>query len=558
MNDYFDELETGLRDAVRRRAHLPWYRRVARMSLRQRGAVAVVVAVVVATPTVAAVGAVSGWFSRGSSPIYYPASADSGIGKVPPKGGRLLPIRVADPDGGPPWGIRLVKTTRGQTCIQVGRVVDGQIGQLGIDGAWHDDHKFHEIKPNDQLADICGATDSAGNGFVDQGIYGAPASVDVPLDNSSGARNACLDPYMSLSPSVFFRGRGKLPPRLKRVLRYLRKQRRQNGDCPLSAMRMIFVGLLGPDAKSVTYRTPSGQTRTLPTAVGTGAYLIVFRETATDCLDFTRSLMTSPSGGCGPNNTNGAYPDLQGPSAITRVTYADGKSCGDEPSASFAAAYRKFGQQVRKLPGKRARQAWARFMAQHHLAQRTWLNAVMPRCLPVGWVNAKLPKLGSSDVASPIRVKLYEGVRFCAKASQMDTVNSAVPCDKRIPAGDRSFYGAGPGKKAILLKVSFIARQPVTTANSYYEWNVKNPGNNGGGGGPLQRNIRAGQRITLSQFVGSKLAGIYRGTIAFVQNAGPRGPGNRPLFTLHGERVPPGTFIVGHFSFKLPLKRRSP
>ena len=165
MNDYFDELEAGLRGATRRRAHLPWYRRIGQMSLRQRRLAAVVAALVIATPTVAAVGAVAGWWAKGKSPIYYPASASSGLGKVLPQDGRLLPIRVADPDRGPPWGIRMVKTTRGETCIQVGRVVDGQIGQLGIDGAWNNDHKFHEIKPNDQMADMCGATDDARSRF---------------------------------------------------------------------------------------------------------------------------------------------------------------------------------------------------------------------------------------------------------------------------------------------------------------------------------------------------------------------------------------------------------
>lgn len=28
MSDYFDRVEDGLRDAVRRRAHLPWYLRL--------------------------------------------------------------------------------------------------------------------------------------------------------------------------------------------------------------------------------------------------------------------------------------------------------------------------------------------------------------------------------------------------------------------------------------------------------------------------------------------------------------------------------------------------
>jgi hypothetical protein len=558
MNDYFDQLETGLGDAVRRRAHLPWYLRIAQLSAAHRGIAALAAAFVIATPSVAAVGSVAGWFGKGSSPIYHPASATSGLGKVLPRGGQLLPIRVADPDGGPPWGIRLVKTNRGETCIQVGRVVDGQIGQLGIDGAWHDDHKFHEIKPNDQLADICGATDAAGNGFVDQAVYGAPASVDIPLDNSSIAPNACVDPYLSLSPSAFFGRRGKLPTRLKRVLRYFEEQRRKDGDCPRHAMRMIFVGLLGPDARTVTYRTPGGQTRTQQTEPGTGAYLVIFRETARDCLDFTRSLIVSPSGGCGPRNTMGAAPYLRGPSAITGVTYANGRSCTDQVSGAFARAYRKVGQVTSKLSGKRAEQVFDRFLAQHHLDHRTWLDAVMPRCLPVGWVSPKLPGLTSADVASPIKVTLIDAKRFCVPKSQVG-FDGAIACDLRVPKGDRWFYGTIPVRKTILLKISFVARQPVTTDNSSYSGAIKNPGNNGGGDLGTDENIRAGQRITLSTFLGVNLKGTYRGIMTFVQNSGQNGQRGLGAYVLlsrgRGASSPKGVLVVGRFSFKLPLKR---
>ena len=543
MNDYFDDLEAGLRDVVRRRGHLPWYARLSQLSVRHRGLAALVAVFVIATPAVAAVGAASGWFSKGSSPIYYPASATSGLGKVPPRGGRLLPIRVADPNGGPPWGIRLVRTTRGETCIQVGRVVDGQIGQLGIDGAWHDDHEFHEIKANDQMADICGATDGAGRGFVDQAVYGAPASVDIPLDNSSGARNACIDPYTSLSLPGFVQRGGKLTPFEKRVLRRIERQRRVDGDCPLDAMRMIFVGLLGPDAKSVTFKTPSGQTRTQTTLAGTGAYLIVFRETASDCLDFAKSPFTSGDG-CGAGNT-GPNPYLRAPSAITKVTYADGKSCSEQPSVTLTAAYVKLGEKTRKLPGKRAQQVFDQFLARHRLTQAALFDALQPVCKPVGWQAPKLPRLTSADVSSPIRVKLLTAMRFCIRASQKRGFNGAVACDRHVPVGDSSFYGAGPGQPATLVTVSFIARQAVTSDNSAYQIFVKAPGNNGGGGSGTQSNLRAGQRVTLSWFVGQHVSGVYRGTIIFIQN---RGSGGLVQTPFQESRKP--QLVVGHFSFR--------
>src|SRR4051794_25652870 len=111
MSDYFDQFERALKDAVARRAHLRWYARV-RWPIRGHGLGIAIAALVVAAPAVAAVGAASGWFSAGKPDLFYPASSTSGLGKSIP-GTRMLPIRVADPDGGPPWGMRLVRTSRG-------------------------------------------------------------------------------------------------------------------------------------------------------------------------------------------------------------------------------------------------------------------------------------------------------------------------------------------------------------------------------------------------------------------------------------------------------------
>src|SRR3954454_8401777 len=54
--------------------------------------------------------------------------------------------RAVDPDGGPPWGVRSFHTTKGYLCAQVGRVVDGKLGLIGFDGA------FHELPPRANLA----------------------------------------------------------------------------------------------------------------------------------------------------------------------------------------------------------------------------------------------------------------------------------------------------------------------------------------------------------------------------------------------------------------------
>ena len=548
MNDYFDELEAGLRDATRRRAYLPWYARLVQLSVRHRELAALFAVLVVASPAVAAVGAASGWFSKGSSPVYYPASANSGLGKVLPKGGRLLPIRVADPDGGPPWGIRLVKTTRGETCLQVGRVVDGQIGQLGIDGAWNNDHKFHEIKPNDQMADLCGATDAAGHGFVNSANHGAVASVDVPLTNAVGAigNSRCRDPYASVAiPPLAHHTR--LPAQVKKRLEQIERERRDDVACPLGSMRMIFAGLLGPDAKSVTYKTPAGQTRTESTVGGVGAYLIVFKETANNCHAFSQTLFDAPGGSC-DNGGSGATPALQGQTAVTDVTYTNGRSCHDQTSPSLAAAYRAFTRRTDRLPGSRIRTLFARFLQQHHLTRSSWYQAAQPQCKPVGWQAPRLPKLTSTDVASPITVKLLTGTRFCVKRSELgrNGFNDDVVCDRHVPAGDISFSSGGPGTRATLVKISFIARQAVTSDNSTYSVFTKAPGNNGGSGSGTQSNLRAGQRVTLSWFVGEHVSGIYRGTVLYVQNKGSNGILGTPFTT----RPSNDELVVGHFRFR--------
>jgi hypothetical protein len=566
MNDYFDELEIGLREAVRRRAHLSWHARLGQLSSRHRGLAGLVAVFVIATPTVAAVGAVAGWFSKGKPDVYYPASATSGLGKVLPAGDRLLPIRVSDPDGGPAWGVRLIRTTRGDTCIQVGRVEYGQIGALGIDGAWSDDHEFHEIKANDGLADICGATDAAGHGFADQAAYGAPASVDVPLYNSGGGSpDRCRNPFESVQPAALGRV-GKLPARLRQMLEQVAKRRRMSPKCPASAMRMVFAGLLGPDATSITYTTPNGQTETEQTSGGVGAYLIVFRETAANCTAFTETVFNAGGNGCQSDGTGGEGADLQSPTPIIRVTYANGKTCSAQPPAKLESAYLAFNKRMRTRfrnePGPEVRAQVTRFFASYHLTTTGGMRALLPRCGPVGWVAPSGPKLSTADVSTPLKVSVSEGKRFCSKGPwRVNSVqDSTIVCDGRIPAGYTSYWESSLGSngpKFALIRVSFIAREPVTTTNSFYSWWLKEPGDNGGGGNRTQANVRRGERVTftMSQAIpgtgprgGNEPPGVYRGTISFTGNVGQAGPQN-------GGYDPgrDGSLIVGRFSIRLPL-----
>ncbi len=179
---------------------------------------------------VAATGVLTG------SPVKQPGrpSANAGIG-IPASGGsRLLALRAPDPQGGLPWGTRLVHTTRGEICVQVGRLDDDQLGQLGIDGAFHDDGRFHPLAP----AILPSESDS---GDVSCILDGQIAIGRWPSGDRSAAPNS--PELTSFKPTA-------------------------------KDLRSISWGLLGPHGVSITYHTPAG-VRTRPVATGTGAYLIV-------------------------------------------------------------------------------------------------------------------------------------------------------------------------------------------------------------------------------------------------------------------------------------------
>jgi hypothetical protein len=161
-------------------------------------------------------------------------SPNAGFGLPAPGGSRLLALRAADPEGGLPWGMRLVHTTRGEICVQVGRLDGDRLGQLGIDGAFHNDERFHALAP-DVLPQ-----------YSDSGDVSCFLVGQIAIGSwSSGDRSAAPN---SLELTKF-------KPAAK-------------------DLRSISWGLLGPHAVSVTYHTATG-VRTRQVAPGTGAFLTV-------------------------------------------------------------------------------------------------------------------------------------------------------------------------------------------------------------------------------------------------------------------------------------------
>jgi hypothetical protein len=214
-----------------------------------------------------------------------------------------------DPAGGPPWGIRVIGTTRGVACLQVGRVVNGRLSVLGQDGLFHDDGLFHPLPTAVTTpSDGCFAPDAAGNLFTAVEDANVPASglslrFSAPPAETIAPPGGCSNGDLH-TPQ-------KLPP------------------CPVGDERALYYGMLGPQATGIAY-TASGERRTVATGKG-GAYLIVL--TASKLLD---------GGGSSLIPLPGAQP-------IRQITYHNGAAC-DIPVEAAGKACPLVGYQPARLP----------------------------------------------------------------------------------------------------------------------------------------------------------------------------------------------------------------
>jgi hypothetical protein len=284
------QLEHDLTEAAERRlAHTDaprgrWRER------RARRRVALALAVAAAVLMGAGGGALLFASGKPLPPAYELSPASTvGLGRPLAPSLALLPLRVADPAGGPPWGMRVIATTRGLACIQAGRVVAGRLGGIGIGYAFKGDGRFHPFAAADAVSEDSCAT-LAANGLAFQ--PGAPAIVTadgLPLAGEN------LWPY-------------------ERVHCDLPGQEDWGVRCPQDDLREVAVGMLGPDAASIRVSVP-GKEFTVKPYGPDGAYLIVLPA---------------------PNNSNrgsglSAYLHHnyeRSPSLATlTVTYKDGSHC---------------------------------------------------------------------------------------------------------------------------------------------------------------------------------------------------------------------------------------
>ncbi len=195
---------------------------------------------------------------------------------------RALRFHAADPAGGPPWGMRVIYTTRGLACLQGGRLVGGQLGALGIDRyAFNGDGRFHPFLAADALSPDCVTPDARGRLFVP----GGPIIVTkdgLPLDGGNSFERVHCD---------------------------LPGQNDWGVRCPPPDLREVAFGLLGPEVASIAVHAGSRNFKVKPYGPS-GAYLIVLPAPA--------------------NANTGNYGALGWAApgaAVLTVTYRDGSFC---------------------------------------------------------------------------------------------------------------------------------------------------------------------------------------------------------------------------------------
>jgi hypothetical protein len=309
-----EELHRLFLDEERRHARRPPRRARLRPPAARRPLRVLVVLVFVLAAAAAVALAAGGLLSGTPVRPPYRVQPRTFDGAPIPASAQLLALSVPDPGGGLPWGLRALATTRGLGCLQYGRLYGGELGVLGQDGAFGDDHRFHVLSPLDAVSgeDACGPLDADGHLFLAVQSQAIPASAD---------------PEACLAPVDYERG-ARAPLRGIRL-------------CPAADERALFYGALGPDVESVSYSLRTRRERleergrrrdftvtryvyaqgeptvTVATTGAQGAYLIV-----------ADALPDAPSEVFGPGAPNGSSTLPSGLlQPIREIIYRDGYVC---------------------------------------------------------------------------------------------------------------------------------------------------------------------------------------------------------------------------------------
>ena len=301
----------------------------------RRRRIALLVALGALALAAAAWGAASVLSGSAVAPDAVAATPTLGWGLPVPSSLSVLPLRATDPAGGPPWAMRLIRTTRGLGCVQVGRLVSGELGALAIDRyAFHGDGLLHPFLATDSIDQTCVPLDANGRVFTPRGAQIVTADGLPLVGNVGPAERVHCD----------------LPGSHDWAVR-----------CPQSVLRDVEVGFLGPDAVRISVREP-GRAFTIAPYGRDGAYLLV---------------LPAP-----PHANTGSYgaPGWSAPGTpVLTVTFRDGSTCRI-PNASAHDTCVAKGLVAVRIPAPTTAQARARV----HVRYLRRLGGAPPPLVSVG------------------------------------------------------------------------------------------------------------------------------------------------------------------------------
>lgn len=197
-------------------------------------------------------------------------SQSSVIGPIAPGETRLLSPHQDDADGGPSWGVRVLRTAQDdRVCMQVGRVVNGRLAAIGVAGAFGNDGRAHALALEGE------ACAGVGAGVTEKGAV-LPLLVRSGLLSGQrvGDDQGCLGPdarraveggvadaqrYIDRARA---RGDDAAAAEGARRLEQARERLRAAPPaCAVEDLRTAVVGFAGPNAASVTLTGSDGVKR---------------------------------------------------------------------------------------------------------------------------------------------------------------------------------------------------------------------------------------------------------------------------------------------------------